>query len=116
MEKEQIAKLNQLIHEYKKNVQAGWHLTTPDIEDAMNTAYEREEIHLALKALSVENVFIDMDELKEIDKTWQNQILGYIKLGEVKEPFYPRLNEPSRKWWMHIESMDSLSNKDLTTL
>lgn len=59
MTEDLIASLNQQIDKYKIGVNAGWHLTAPDIEDAMNTAYVRDEIHTILSTLMYDNTFVD---------------------------------------------------------
>lgn len=116
MEENQVKTLNKLIYNYSKSVQAGWHLTAPDIEDAMNTVYERNEIHTLIEKLSTNDIAFDTKVLETIDKVWQEQILEYIHAGEVIKPFYPQPDEPLNKWWMHIESLDTLSEKNLSTI
>ena len=82
----------------------------------MNTAYVRDEIHTTLQSLLAKGDFFDTSKLRKLDEIWQDQLLGYIRSGEVKDPFYARQNEPLSKWWLHIESLDPLSDQDLSTL
>ena len=116
MTEDLIASLNQQIDKYKIGVNAGWHLTAPDIEDAMNTAYVRDEIHTILSTLMHDNTFVDASELKKVDEKWQSQLLSYIANSEVEVPYYPNNDEPSSKWWFHIEELDKLSDEERSTL
>ena len=105
--------LEQLIVNYSKSVDLGWHLITPDIEDAMFTAHERDTIHQMIKQSKDEDTIA---KIKQIDSRWQKQLLGYIADGEVEVPYYPNDDEPSCKWWFHIEELDKLSEEDRATL
>lgn len=108
--------LDLLTFEYSKSVETGWHLVAPDIEDAMNTALERDMIHNITKHLEDYKVGFDSANLLALDKKWQDQLLGYIADGEVSTPHYPNEDKPQNKWWFHIEELDKLSDKDRATL
>ena len=115
--KEVADALNLFVYEYSKSITLAWHLTPPDIDDVMQTVQERDTIHALCVELKRRGAQIAAtDDIKKLDQKWQHQILEYIRAGEVVQPYYPRPNEPLDKWWMHIESLDTVSKKNLRTL
>lgn len=113
---ELMAAFSLLLYEYSKSVAAGWDLTPTGIDDAISVSDEREELHRLTSYLTSKGAWHDVDRLRELDMKWQRHLLESIEDGDVKAPIYPRSREPSSKWWHHIETLNTLSDFDRSTL
>lgn len=113
---ELVAAFNLLLYEYSKSVAAGWDLTPTGIDDASSISDEREDLHRLTSYLTSKGVWHDVGRLRELDMKWQRHLLKSIEDGDVKAPIYPRSREPSCKWWHHIETLNTLSDFDRSTL
>jgi len=92
---------------YESGIKAKWHLTPPDIDDAMSISYEREYLHEITKEFEKRKLFCNKLRLDALDEAWKEWLLECIKDGDVKEAIYPMPQMPADKWWFHIETLET---------
>ena len=102
---ELIKLFNRTLGEYEGGIMSEWRLSPPDIDDAMNVAYTRDNLDVLVHEFRNRGLLFDKEKLARLDIEWKQWIKRCIDEGDVNQVLYPNNDEPNDKWWMHIESL-----------
>lgn len=109
-----VRKFNKSLGTYKDWVENEWELHESFVEEIEYLSFHRGELHTMVELLKHRKLDIDLDELKEIDKKWQNWILKKTAPGFSLE--HSRDNKSKEYWWEWVDQLDNLSADEKSTL
>ncbi len=102
-----------LVDYYEQCVNMKWRLHAGEVEDLLETAVTRDEIHNQLAKVGREAQPELLDRIKQIDSNWINYVLS------TRDPsFTIGWHKPHErfKWWFWLDQLDTLTPEERSTL
>jgi hypothetical protein len=109
-----VTVFNRLLRSYRDWVENKFELENTWVEEIEYLSFHRGELHTIVTLLKAKELDADLDELKEIDKLWQQWISKKTSPGFSLE--HSRDGIPKDHWWEWVDQLSKLSAEERSTL